>query len=256
MKKSLLVGRFVIAIVFVFYASLCFAQDDVGEVFKTLTQSSKIIESDMVLEDFMYGNETTRVIVTLIEPAGFQQSKEFVSTSNDNSRSFNNLVFRDELRDAAQAAQEHAIGRLDPGKVQITNRFTYIFGFSAEVTLEGLKELEELDEVVSISKDRILETHLTQGIPLMDASTVRSTYNGSGMSIAICDTGIDYTHSMLGGGGFPNSKVIGGYDCGDDDTNPMDAQGHGTSCAGIAAGDLGTVGTISEEWHTMLGFMR
>jgi subtilisin family serine protease len=76
----------------------------------------------------------------------------------------------------------------------------------------------------------------------MNASVPRSIYNGSGLSVAICDTGIDYTHPKLGGGGFPNSKVIGGYDCGDNDNNPMDADGHGTACAGIAAGDHGTVG--------------
>jgi len=62
------------------------------------------------------------------------------------------------------------------------------------------------------------------------------------LAIAICDTGIDYTHPKLGNGGFPNSKVIGGYDFGDNDSNPMDPDGHGTACAGIAAGDLGTVG--------------
>src|SRR5258708_22472294 len=73
--------------------------------------------------------------------------------------------------------------------------------------------------------------------------TYRSTYNGSNMAIAVCDTGIDYTHARLGGGGFPNSKVIGGYDFGDADSDPFpNMQAHGTSCAGIAAGDLGTVG--------------
>ena len=84
--------------------------------------------------------------------------------------------------------------------------------------------------------------NLAQGIPLMNATTARSTYGGSGLSVAVCDTGIDYTHSRLGGGGFPNSKVIGGYDCGDNDNDPMDQQGHGTACAGIVAGELGTVG--------------
>jgi subtilisin family serine protease len=43
---------------------------------------------------------------------------------------------------------------------------------------------------------------------------------------------------MLGGGGFPNSKVIGGYDFGDSDSNPMDCNGHGTAVAGISAGTL------------------
>ncbi|RKY09834.1 MAG: hypothetical protein DRP66_01250, partial [Planctomycetota bacterium] len=47
----------------------------------------------------------------------------------------------------------------------------------------------------------------------------------------------------LGGGGFPNNKVVGGYDFGMNDPDPMPAtSAHGTACAGIAAGDLGTVG--------------
>ena len=90
---------------------------DVGEAFNSLTQSSKIIESDVVPDDFMDGKETTRVIVTLSEPAGFQQSREFVSTSNDNSKSFKNIVFHDELRDSVQEAQGEVISRPDPGKV-------------------------------------------------------------------------------------------------------------------------------------------
>ena len=131
---------------------------------------------------------------------------------------------------------------MDPGRVSITNRFVYIFGFSAEVTLEGLQDLTEIPEVISINKDRILHPHLAQGIPLMNATTVRNSYNGAAIAIAICDTGIDYTHPRLGGGGFPNLKVLGGWDTGQNDSNPMDGNGHGTACAGIAAGDLGTVG--------------
>ncbi|MCK5171865.1 MAG: S8 family serine peptidase, partial [Planctomycetes bacterium] len=57
------------------------------------------------------------------------------------------------------------------------------------------------------------------------------------------DTGVDYTHPRLGGGEFPNDKVIGGYDTAEDDGDPMGVgSAHGTACAGIAAGDLGTVG--------------
>jgi subtilisin family serine protease len=132
---------------------------------------------------------------------------------------------------------------MDSSKLRITNRFVYTFGLSAEVTLKGLNELSEIDEVVSIEKDEILEAHLAQGIPLINASSVRNTYDGAGVAIAICDTGIDYTHPKLGGGEFPNEKVIGGYDTGDDDNDPMDSNGHGTACAGIAAGDIGTVGS-------------
>jgi len=61
--------------------------------------------------------------------------------------------------------------------------------------------------------------------------------DGTGTAIGIIDTGIDYTHPDLGAAGFPNAKVVGGYDFADHDGDPMDVQGHGTHVAGIAAAD-------------------
>jgi len=61
--------------------------------------------------------------------------------------------------------------------------------------------------------------------------------DGTGTTIGIIDTGIDYTHPDLGGAKFPNTKVVGGYDFADGDSDPMDSQGHGTHVAGIAAAD-------------------
>ena len=92
-----------------------------------------------------------------------------------------------------------------------------------------------------------MEPHLRQGIPLMAADTPSATYTGSGLSIAIVDTGIDTSHPRLGGGSsIFNSKVIGGYDTGDNDADPrpniITGEAHGTACAGIAAGDLGDSG--------------
>jgi subtilisin family serine protease len=195
-----------------------------------LIDNPKLINPEDILADFKEGKSTTRIIINLL-PAqkgpvpGFKDKK-----------------VRQKLKQLVKELQARVIAAMDPAEVRITNRFVYIYGFAAEVTISGLKKLVKHTDVLSINKDRIRKIHTDQGISLMNAATVRSTYNGSGVAIAICDTGIDYTHPRLGGGSLPNGKVIGGYDCGDDDYDPMDEQGHGTCCAGIAAGSLGTVG--------------
>ncbi len=60
---------------------------------------------------------------------------------------------------------------------------------------------------------------------------------GTGVTIAIIDSGVDYRHPDLGGGFGPSYRVIGGYDFVNDDADPMDDDGHGTHVAGIAAGN-------------------
>ena len=61
-------------------------------------------------------------------------------------------------------------------------------------------------------------------------------YGSSSIIIAIMDTGIDYDHPDLA------AHYIGGWDAAMNDTNPDDNEGitnvsgHGTSCAGVAAG--------------------
>ena len=204
--------------------------EEVQEI-NALSDNPKLTAPQKIVRDFIDGKSMTRVIVNLYKPR-----------NTDRLHNFKEMAVREELDRAVSDVQDRVISSFDHSEVRTTNRFTYIFGFSAEVTLQGLKDLMDDADVLSIEKDEILHANLAQGIPLMNASIPRSSYNGSGLSVAICDTGIDYTHPKLGGGGFPNSKVIGGYDCGDDDNNPMDANGHGTACAGIAAGDMGNVG--------------
>ncbi len=64
-------------------------------------------------------------------------------------------------------------------------------------------------------------------------------FSGGGQTVAVIDTGVDYRVSPLGGGSFPNAKVIGGFDAADEDNDPMDCDGHGTSVASIVAGPTG-----------------
>lgn len=137
-----------------------------------------------------------------------------------------------------RARRDIVLERLDPREVVVRHRYDNILAFSARATRVGIRALAAMDEVAVIESDQVVYPHLAQGIPLINASAARSAYDGAGVSIAIVDTGIDYAHTRLGGGGFPNAKVIGGYDFGDGDNDPKDCQGHGTAVAGIAAGDL------------------
>jgi len=71
----------------------------------------------------------------------------------------------------------------------------------------------------------------------------QSGITGEGILVAIIDTGVNYNHNDIndhlwdGGEEFPHH----GYDFHDSDDDPMDFEGHGTSVAGIIAGD-GTSG--------------
>ena len=56
-------------------------------------------------------------------------------------------------------------------------------------------------------------------------------YRGSGYSVAVIDTGIDYNNPALGGGW--GKRVIAGYNFVNNNPNPMDDNGHGTHVAGI-----------------------
>lgn len=155
---------------------------------------------------------------------------------------------RTRLRATVTQAVGQFIDQIKLPGLTLTQRFSYQSGFAARVTPAALERLLADPAVLRIEPDGLLEPHLRQGIPLMAADTPSATYDGNGLSIAICDTGIGTAHPRLGGGGSPifNAKVIGGYDTGDNDPGPRPnsttGHPHSTACAGIAAGDLGDSG--------------
>ena len=76
--------------------------------------------------------------------------------------------------------------------------------------------------------------------PIIGASQVRSTYSvhGTGMTVAVIDTGVDYNNPALGGGFGPGDKVIAGFDFADNTANPMATTSqHGTAIAGLIGSD-------------------
>jgi subtilisin family serine protease len=138
--------------------------------------------------------------------------------------------------DAAQGQIHRLLANLHSQTRRMYENFPVIH---ANINRQSLEALEASDLVAAVEAVMPVEMHTSQGIPLMDADVYRPVFGGSGVAVAIADSGVDYNHPALGNGGFPNSKVIGGYDFGNNDTDPMPVGvSHGTNCAGVAAGDI------------------
>jgi type VI secretion system secreted protein VgrG len=76
--------------------------------------------------------------------------------------------------------------------------------------------------------------------PVIGAAQSRSTFSvdGTGMTVAVIDTGVDYNNQALGGGFGPGHKVIAGYDFADNSSDPMATSSqHGTATAGLIGSD-------------------
>ncbi len=139
--------------------------------------------------------------------------------------------------------------------------FTNVFnGFAVSNIPEKIVRLiESLPFVEGVYPNRIFKVNLQDSVPLINADDVWELQNtsginvtGEGVNVAVLDTGIDYNHSVFGGGFGPGYQVVDGYDfvtcdhfnlvnyeCDSpksEDDNPMDDNGHGTHCAGIVTG--------------------
>jgi len=78
------------------------------------------------------------------------------------------------------------------------------------------------------------------------------TPGSSDVRLGIIDTGVNYNHLDLGGFGYPNDKIVGGYDLADGDDYPLDFDGHGTAVTGIAGAltnNSRSIAGISGGWN-------
>ena len=153
---------------------------------------------------------------------------------------------------------------------KILGEYTKTFnGIALDVSDEEIERIKSLPGVKSVYPNYEVHTTLSDSVPLIQGGipagqldingnncvqSGKECLTGKGVTIAIIDTGVDYTHPDLGGCTTEQflakqcSKVIGGYDfSGDDsifdtliivpDNDPMDNDGHGTHVASIAAGN-------------------
>ncbi|MFC1704849.1 S8 family serine peptidase [Nanoarchaeota archaeon] len=121
-------------------------------------------------------------------------------------------------------------------------------GMAVELTPWQLLKAMRLSYVKKIHPSREYQLVLMDSVGIVRANETWETQDsnsdnitGINSTISIIDTGIDYTHDDLGNCSTAEflagtcAKVVGGYDVYNDDADPMDDQGHGTHCAGIAA---------------------
>ncbi len=146
-----------------------------------------------------------------------------------------------------------------------------INGLALRTTYANIDRLKALPGVVSVRPIGNYTLDLSETVPYIGAKAVQDAgVTGAGITVAVFDSGIDYTHKNLGGPGtlaayaaaygesttstlnttldglFPTAKVIAGFDfVGEawpegelaEDPDPIDFEGHGTHVADIIAGE-------------------
>lgn len=136
------------------------------------------------------------------------------------------------------------------GKVKYV--YQIIPGIAATIPEQAVEALRRNPNVQYVEGDiqvQALEDQLVWGADRIDAEKVwggqedavdiaSGALTGSGVKVAIIDTGIDYTHPDL------NDNYVGGYDFANGDDDPLDDHGHGTHCAGIVAAEDNEGGVI------------
>ncbi|XP_038071908.1 aqualysin-1-like [Patiria miniata] len=132
--------------------------------------------------------------------------------------------------------QQRRLGRAD-----VSHRYHRVLkGMAAELSEEALEYIRSLDEVEYVSEDGVahamgqpwgLDRIDQRDLPLDQSYKTFSEFKqGAGVEIWVLDTGIRPTHKEFGGRASIELDTYGedGTDC----------NGHGTHCAGIAAGSF------------------
>ena len=134
---------------------------------------------------------------------------------------------------------------------EIRHEFSIVFnGVAIDAPREVIDQLRMLPYVKRIVTDMPMHAFADPpNITLINAPKVWSSLGsrGSGVTVAIIDTGINYMHDALGKGFGPGFKVKGGWDFVNNDADPMDDNGHGTHVSGIVAGQSDVITGVAPD---------
>lgn len=103
------------------------------------------------------------------------------------------------------------------------------------------RALRSRPDILRVEPDAVvqaLEQTLPWGIDRIDADVAWSVYQGTGVKVAVIDTGIDLKHPDL------KANIAGGYNAISPRRSPTDGNGHGTHVAGTIAAVNNTTGVV------------
>ena len=182
------------------------------------------------------GGDVHRVIVSL-QPALDERTgaNPFSSPALEAQRHMN-----------VRAVQARVLNAARKGIVQPIHMYNSLYGFSAYADEQGILKLAALKDVVAIEEMPVLYKMDAESLPLTNTDDAHAAgFTGQGVTIAVIDDGIDHDHATFGGEtAWPNSKILGGYDFADNDSDPRidcTSQSHGTAVTGVATGNGGGV---------------
>lgn len=147
------------------------------------------------------------------------------------------IVLLDEPTDATGV-----VSRLPAGEGRVLRRYPGLRSVALEVSPQALASIVRAPGVRRVGPDVKLELQLAEGIPLVELDSLHGMgFDGSGITVAIIDTGIDTDHPGLGG--LVDERCWCTNDCCPDETSsqsgPGSAEdlvsGHGTRVAGAVA---------------------
>ncbi|MBI5388967.1 S8 family serine peptidase [Candidatus Woesearchaeota archaeon] len=147
--------------------------------------------------------------------------------------------------------QDNGLSTLEQEGFELKRELPQYRAVAGTLTPQGLAALQSESTIASIEYDTVLKVHLSDTVPIILANSVQNliyngtAINGTGQTVCILDTGVNYSHQYLGNCTNTTflagncSKVIGGYDYASspNDNDPADDNGHGTHVAGIIASE-------------------
>jgi minor extracellular serine protease Vpr len=220
-------------------------------------------------------NSLARTRAVLAATTGVQRVRALSSPAGEGAKRAESAVIATAMasqrssilaQQAAMSSRLSSLGAKELARVSVAHN-----AIAITVDASQLPQIITLPGVKSIRPVVHYEMHLGSTVPYIGGTAAQALgFDGTGVRVAVLDSGIDYTHKNLGGAGtaaayeaawgtlpstpdkattrdglFPTAKVVDGFDFvgevwpnGDrtEDDDPIDFEGHGTHVADIIAG--------------------